>query len=71
MKKIKEVKVKKAYICGIAWQHEVGETNVKIYESPKACPCWDYKECGVVEVEIKVKKWVKDQNWSKLKRKKK
>ena len=54
-----------SYICGVDWQHEVGECNdVQLYSSIKALKkartCWE--ECGIVELEIKVKKWVEPQN---------
>ena len=53
----------KAFMCGVAWQHELGETDVKTYGSAKDCEndqgCT--KTCGIVEVEIRLKKWVKKQ----------
>jgi hypothetical protein len=56
---------KKSYVCGVDWQHEIGECNdVKLFSSIKALKkartCWE--ECGIVELEIKVKKWVEPQN---------
>jgi nickel-dependent lactate racemase len=64
MKRKKETS-KKSYVCGIDWQHEIGECNdVKLYSSIKALKkarqCWE--ECGIVELEIKVKKWVEPQD---------
>ena len=44
----------KIYMCGIAWECELGETDVKVYSSEKCLKedhdCWE--ECGIVEVEI-------------------
>lgn len=62
---MKSTKTKKSYICGVDWQHEVEECNdVKLYSTVNALKkdrkCW--KECGIVELEIKVKKWIEPQN---------
>lgn len=57
---------KKSYVCGVDWQHEIGEgpNDIKLYSSlevlKKERTCW--KECGIVELEISVKKWVEPQN---------
>lgn len=60
MKKTK--KTKTAFMCGIALQHEVGETAVLLYPSPKALKkdhsCCD-DECGIAEVEVRLKRWVR------------
>ena len=61
-------KGKKSYVCGVDWQHEIGECNdVTLYSSIKALKkarsCWP--QCGIVELEIKVKKWVEPQDFSK------
>jgi hypothetical protein len=74
MKKSKKV-VKKSYVCGVDWQHEIGECNdVKLFSSVKALKkartCW--AECGIVELELSVKKWVEPQDLFKnIKREKK
>ena len=53
-------------MCGVDWEHELGEVpdHTKVYSSVKDLKrqrtC--YKECGIVEVEVKLVKWVKDQN---------
>lgn len=53
------------YICGVAMQHELGETVVKTYPSVKvlkeSSDCW--RECGIVEVNLDEHKifWVEDQ----------
>lgn len=56
-------KVKVGYMCGVAWQHELGETDVIVYGSEaelrENADCTD--ECGVVKVEVKLVKWVKPQ----------
>ena len=58
---------KKAYVCGVAWQHEIGETDVTMYESARRCRkergCTE--ECGIVEIEVRFKRWVKKQDLTK------
>jgi hypothetical protein len=57
---------KKSYVCGVDWQHEIGEgpNDIKLYSSleilKKERTCW--KECGIVELDIRVKKWVEPQD---------
>ena len=65
---------KKSYVCGVDWQQEIGECNdIKLYSSVKALKkartCWE--ECGIVELEIKVKKWVEPQDLFKPNKKEK
>lgn len=60
--------MKKVYVCGIDWQHEIGEEMAKpdvvVYPSVESLKkhrtCW--QECGIVEIEMKVTKWVEPQN---------
>jgi|APFre7841882654_1041346.scaffolds.fasta_scaffold71377_3 hypothetical protein len=58
----------KAFMCGIAWQHELGETDVRLYPSAKVMlsgpkgHVFCAKECGIVEVEVKFVRWVREQN---------
>jgi hypothetical protein len=51
------------YTCGVAFQHEIGETDVRFYESEeqlkKKRTCW--KECGIVKVEVKLIEWLEPQ----------
>lgn len=58
------VETHKGYMCGVAWQHEVGETEVELYQSPEACRkargCTN--ECGIVEVEVRLRRWVRKQD---------
>ena len=60
---MKKTETKKAYMCGVAWQHEIGNTDVTIWPSKESLErnnkCSD--ECGIVEVEVKLKRWVKKQ----------
>lgn len=58
-----------AYICGVAWQHELGEPGMRgpachvynsISEAVTHGKCSN--ECGLVEVEIHLKRWVKPQD---------
>lgn len=60
---MKKKLVKKGYTCGVAWQHELDNDYIKIFKSikdaKKAKPCWD--ECGIVELEVSLKKWVEPQ----------
>lgn len=56
---------KKAYVCGVDWQHEIGEVNdVKLYSSIEVLKeertCW--KECGIVELELSLVGWVEPQD---------
>jgi hypothetical protein len=57
------MKTKRVFVCGIAWQHEVGETDVKMYPTAVDCAadqrCAD--DCGVVELEVTEVRWVKEQ----------
>lgn len=61
----KEV-VKTVYMCGIGWQHEVGETNVDVFppdlEHMKKLTKHDLEECGVARVEMRFIEWVVPQN---------
>jgi hypothetical protein len=65
---LKSTGTKLVYVCGVDWQHEIGEEmykpDVVVYPSVKSLKkhrsCW--KECGIVELEIKVNKWVEPQN---------
>ena len=59
----------KFYICGITYQHELGECPVKVYNSPedllkdtKIAGAHDH--CGVVEITINESniKWIREQN---------
>lgn len=54
----------KVYMCGVAWQHEIGETWVKVFpsvESLKAAhTCTN--ECGIVELDVEFSEWVKPQD---------
>lgn len=56
----------KLYVCGTDWYHELGEEMAKpdvvVYPSAKSLKkhrtCW--KEDGIVELEVKLSKWVKN-----------
>lgn len=64
------------YICGVSWQHELGECLINVYDSlellKEKSKCWE--QCGVVEIEfvgptypetreeVVAHKWVVDQN---------
>ena len=59
-------KTKKGYLCGIDFQHELCDDNangVELFGSKEALKsnksCW--KECGILEVEIKPIKWIEPQ----------
>ena len=54
-------KSKKGFMCGIAFQHELGETDVKLYPTAKEMKKRHVgsEECGIAEVEIRFKRWVK------------
>jgi len=60
---------RKLYACGVDWQHEIGEApdlegKMPLYSSVEELKqkrtCWD--ECGIVEIELKVTKWVLKQD---------
>lgn len=62
-------KTKTFYLCGVDWQHEIGEASdlegrQPLYSSVKGLkkksPCWE--ECGIVKVEIKLVRWVVKQD---------
>lgn len=52
-------KIKKGYMCGTAFTHELENTNVTIYSNSKLDYSDVHKECGTALVEIKFVKWVK------------
>lgn len=56
-------KPRTAYMCGVAWQHEVGETECELFASAEACEksmgCT--RDCGIVEVRVSLRRWVKEQ----------
>lgn len=61
---------RKLYACGVDWQHEIGEApdlegKMPLYSSVEELKrkrtCWD--ECGIVEIELKVTKWVLKQDY--------
>lgn len=63
-------KTVRAYINGIAWQHEMTRDNpgqIEIYNTIMDAKRHDafFKESGIVEVEIKFKKWVIQQRIGK------
>lgn len=54
------------YLCGVDYQHELGECETRVFASIEGLknmqPCW--KSCGIVEIKIKVEgvRWIKKQN---------
>ena len=58
--------IRKVYMCAIDWQHELGEVRdyTKVYSTiedlKRQHTYW--AECGIVEVEITLSKWIEDQN---------
>jgi hypothetical protein len=64
MQKVYELKQPiKVYTCGIAFQYELGLTDVTVYPTIESCrqafSCTD--ECGMVELEVKIIRWVEKQ----------
>jgi hypothetical protein len=59
-----------AYMCGVDFQHHLGEDSkaTRTYASveclKEARECW--KQCGIVEVEVRVKAWVEPQDFTSL-----
>ena len=66
MGKTKKV-VRKVYVCGVDWQHEMDNCAVLFQPSIKALkavsPCWE--ECGIVEINVTLSKWVEPQDLGK------
>lgn len=54
---------KTLYLCGVDWQHELGETDCRLFKSveelKKEMPCWE--ECGILEIKL-IGKWIEPQN---------
>lgn len=58
------------YMCGVDYQHELGEAadGTPLYPSAESLKkyrkCW--KQCGIVEIEVEIKdvKWVEPQDFS-------
>lgn len=65
MKKNKKILV---YTCGIDWNNEVGQTCAEFFPTVKDLKknrsCWS--ECGIVEIELVLNKWIKKQNFKYL-----
>ena len=47
-------------MCGVAFAHELENTNVTIYSNSKLDYSSDHEECGVALVEVKFVKWIKN-----------
>ena len=64
-----KAKYKKIYVCGVEYQHELGETSVVAYTSAQSLKkhkkCW--KGCGIVELKVHARRWVEKQDLSKVK----
>lgn len=60
-------KTRIAYMCGVDFQHHLGEDvwPTKTYASVEALKasnkCWP--QCGIVEVQVRVKSWVEPQDF--------
>jgi hypothetical protein len=55
-------KIKKGFMCGIAFQHELENTDVDVYPTIsllKKSHSHACNECGIAEVEIIFKRWRK------------
>lgn len=54
------------YMCGVDFQHEFGETDVRTFASAEQLKektkCW--KSCGIVKVTLKIEKveWIEEQD---------
>lgn len=59
---------KYVYLCGVDWQHELGEEmfkpDVVVYPSVESLKkhrtCW--QECGIVKLKVTLEQWVEPQN---------
>ena len=62
-------RVVKGFMCGVDWQHELGAAagGNRIFatvEDLKRCyPC--VEECGIVEVGVRLKRWVLEQDFDR------
>jgi len=60
----------KVYVCGVDFQHEIGNASDgnTIYPSVAAlkahAKCW--KGCGIVELNLTLSKWVVEQNYEEM-----
>lgn len=60
----------KVYTCGVDWQHELGHAagGNRVYASVKDlkehAKCWE--QCGIVELEITLSKWIAEQDFTKV-----
>lgn len=57
------------YLCGVDWQHELGNTSFpELYNSvdelKKYRTCW--VQCGIVKVELKLVEWSEPQDFSTI-----
>lgn len=56
--------MKTVYVCGVDWQHEIGETQVTVFASVKSLKkskdCT--KTCGIVKLKVELEEWVEAQN---------
>ena len=56
------------YLCGVDWEHELGEEmfkpDVVVYPSVKSLkkhrPCWE--SCGIVKLKVTLEEWVEPQD---------
>ena len=63
---VKKEKIVSVYMCGVNWQHEIGEAmdgnmfypSVETLKSNRRC----WKSCGIVEVKVSLAKWVEPQD---------
>lgn len=55
-------KLKKGYMCGIAFLDELEHTDVNVYHNVKTLTkshAHVARECGIMQVEIKFKRWIR------------
>jgi hypothetical protein len=48
-------------MCLTSWEHEVGETNVELYSSPKQ---HNHIGCGLIAVNITAGRVIKKDDWT-------
>lgn len=59
-------KTETVYMCGVDWQHEIGcamggnRFYPSVKDAEENCKC--VKSCGLVEVEVRFKRWVIEQD---------
>lgn len=56
------------YLCGVDWQHELGQIATTVFGSTealkKSAKCW--KGCGIVKLKVTLEEWVEPQDMEEM-----